>query len=150
MQDIRDLSNEELLTILKEPGSPSHLVRKQRSRLEKKLFLRTQTRSPPPQKREEVRNAYFLLDLRLPQHRQPGKSILKQERGRPKTVRVKPTEIFGEETVLPHCNKRFNHNAVNKNLHAQQCPNAASETPEVLGEQTWLNRQFHLNLRFSI
>lgn len=147
MQGIRDLSNAELLTALKEPGT--HMDRGRRRRLEKQLFIRQQTRSPPPPlKRVEESNAYFLLDIKLPQREQHGKSILKQAKGKSKTVRFKPTEIFGEEAVLPNCNKNFNRNT--GHLHDPKCPNAASETPEVLGEHTWMNRQFHLMWRYAI
>ena len=149
MQDIRELSDQELLTALE---LPKYLLdKKLRHKMEKSLFIRDQTRSPPPpSKRKEPRNAYFLLDIRTPQRWKPGVSILKQSKGNSKTVRFKPTEIFGEEPLLPYCNQKFNCDGFHKQLHNSKCPNALSETVEVLGEHTWMNRQYHLTWRYGI
>ena len=149
MQAIKELSNEELfnaLTLL-----PFRLDSKQRNALERRLFIREQTRSPPPPlKRKEPKNAYFLLDIRPPQRWKPGESILKRGKGGSKSVRFKPTEIFGEEAIFPHCSEKLNGKTINFTLHNRNCPNFSSETPEVLGEHTWMNRQFHLISRYGI
>ena len=64
-----------------------------------------------------------------------------------KRVSFKPTEIFGRECVLPQCvegsHVKFGY------LHAVHCKNSLQETPEILGQHVWMNRQFLIKSRFG-
>ena len=84
MQDIRNLSIEDLLTQLKEHKlcscyETTALCKSRRKMFEKRLFLHIQDKEDPPL-HQVVSNGceYFLLDIDLPQTWSPGKSILKK------------------------------------------------------------------------
>jgi len=156
MQDIRDLSSDDLTARLKEKNSwigCGILSKSQRKISEKRLFLLLQERSPPPIPKKNIeQNEYFLLDLTLPQNWLPGISILKKkasEKNR-KTVRFKQTEVFGDVSIYPYCIEKYGHDTKNNHLHAPQCPNSTAETIEVLGEHRWLNRLFLIDGRYGI
>ena len=158
MQEIRDLSIEDLLTKLKEHKLCSihetlSFREHERKVFEKQLFLHVQEKEvSPPHKSVGDGSEYFLLDIDLPQTWFPGKSILKKTPiKRPKkTVQFKQTEIFGNEPIYPYCVERRNYNIKDHHLHAPECSNAAAETIEVLGQYRWMNRKFLIEGRYAI
>ena len=158
MQDIRDLSMEDLLSKLKDLKlCSSHetlaFCKRQRKVLEKKLFMQVQEREvSTPCKSDDNGNEYFLLDINLPQTWRPGKSILTNTLNKKtkKNVQFKQTEIFGNEPIYPYCVTKYNHNTKGQHLHAPECSNAAAETIEVLGQHRWMNRKFLIAGRHAI
>ena len=94
MQDIRNLSIEDLLTQLKEHKlcscyETAALSKSRRKMFEKRLFLHVQEKEDPPLHQVDSNGGeYFLLDIDLPQTWSPGKSILK------KTSSKKLTSLF--------------------------------------------------------
>lgn len=154
MQSIRNLSNEELVLELKKQNIwmyNENIDNRQRKRYEKELFLITQDRSPPPlPKTQELKNAYFLLDISLPQRWRPGKSILSNGTKKSTSVRFKPTELYGNDPVHPYCMEKHDRKASNGFLHASTCINRASESVEVLGQHVWMNRLFLMRCRYAI
>lgn len=153
MQEIRELSDDELRRRLRQCSISWVSGSGSRRRYEKQLFLCTQEKSPPfPLKIRET-NEYFFYDLELPQSWTPGKTILKDgssKSSRKKIVRFKPTELFGRGPILPHCAERFGHHPKNSSLHAPQCSNAKFETVQVLGQHAWMNREFLISCRYSL
>ena len=157
MQDIRELSMEDLLAKLKEHKLCSDhedfaFCKNRRNILEKKLFLHVQEKeSPHPCKRLDNGNEYFLLDINLPQTRCPGKSILKKTvKATRKTVQFKQTEIFGNEPIYPYCVEKYDHDTKAQHLHAPECVNSTAETIEVLGQYRWMNKKFLIEGRYAI
>ena len=158
MQEIRDLSIEDLLTKLKEQKlcygyGTLTICERRRKEYEKQLFLHMQDKEVPTlHKCLDNGSDYFLLDIDLPQTSYPGKSILKKTitRKPKKSVRFKQTEIFGNEPIYPYCVTKYNHNTRGPQLHAPQCSNAVTETVEVLGQYRWMNRKFLIEGRYAI
>ena len=147
MQEIRDLSIEDLLTKLKEKKlyygyGTLTICERRRKEYEKQLFLHVQDKEVPTlHKRLDNGSDYFLLDIHLPQTLYPGKSILKNTMTRKpkKSVRFKQTKIFGNEPIYPYCVTKYNHNTRGQQLHAPECSNAVTETVEVLVQYRWMN-----------
>ena len=78
MQEIRDLSIEDLLTKLKEQKL-CYGYGTRRKEYEKQLFLHVQDKEVPTlHKCLDNGSNYFLLNIDLPQTSYPGKSILKK------------------------------------------------------------------------
>jgi hypothetical protein len=158
MQDIRNLSIEDLLTKLKEHKLCScyetvSFCKSRRKIFEKRLFLHVQEKEEPPQHKVDTNGSeYFLLDLDLPQTWSPGKSILKDTSTKKtkKSVQFKQTEIFGNEAIYPYCVKKYNHDTKGQHLHAPECSNANAETVEVLGQYRWMNRKSLIEGRHAI
>lgn len=65
-----------------------------------------------------------------------------------KSVRFKPTEIYGRDKTLPSCHDRSNHDITLGNLHAPDCPNSKAESHLVLGEHAFMNRIFLITSRY--
>ena len=84
MQEIRDISIEDLLTELKEQKlcygyGTLTICERRRKEYEKQLFLRVQDKEVPTlHKCLDNGSNYFLLNIDLPQTSYPGKSILKK------------------------------------------------------------------------
>ena len=157
MEEIRALSIEDLITKLKEQNLCSSyetlsICERRRKDFEKRLFLHVQEKEePPPSRSVNNGSEYFLLDIELPQTWYPGKSILKKTSTKlKKSVHFKQTEIFGNEPIYPYCVKKYNHDTKMQHLHAPKCPNAVSETIEVLGQYRWMNRKFLIEGRYAI
>ena len=158
MQEIRDLSIEDLLTKLKEHRlCPIHetisFCKRNRKVYEKQLFLQVQEKeASPPNRNVGDGGEYFLLDINLPQTWFLGKSILKKTptKKSKKTVHFKLTEIFGDEPIYPYCVERRNSNISTQHLHAPECSNAIAETIEVLGQYRCMNRKSLIEGRYAI
>ena len=158
MQEIRDLSVEDLLTKLKEHKICSihetlSFCKRERKVYEKQLFLHVQEKeASPPDRNVGDGSEYFLLDIDLPQTWSPGKSILKKTplKKLKKTVHFKLTEIFGDEPIYPYCVERRNSNISIHHLHAPECSNASAETIEVLGQYRWMSRKSLIEGRHTI
>ena len=158
MQEIRDLSIEDLLTKLKEKKlyygyGTLTICERRRKEYEKQLFLHVQDKKEPTlHKCLDNGSDYFLLDIDLPQTLYPGKSIRKRTMTRKpkKSVRFKQTEIFGNEPIYPYCVTKYNHNTRGQQLHAPECSKAVTETVEVLGQYRWMNRTSILYLLCSL
>ena len=66
-----------------------------------------------------------------------------------KRVSFKPTEIYGRESILPYCRDKYNHTVKSGYLHASNCSNFLQESPEILGQYTWMNREFLIKARLG-
>lgn len=158
MQDIRNLSIEDLLDKLKEHHlcscyETTAQCKSRRKMFEKRLFLHVQEKGEPPLHQVDTNGSeYFLLDIDLPQTWSPGKSILikTSTKKTKKFVRFKQTEIFGNETIYPYCVEKYNHNTKGQHLHAPECSNANAETVDVLGQYKWMNRKSLIEGRHAI
>lgn len=64
-------------------------------------------------------------------------------------VSFKLTEIFGRDPILPQCRENLSCTVQRGNLHADGCPNALEEVVEILGQHSWMSREFLIKCRFD-
>ena len=97
-------------------------------------------------------NSYFFYDLEIPIQSKTQTSSIRKQNMKPnpkKRVTFKPTEIFGRDAILPNCVVKYGRSLNLDSLHSPHCPNFQHETPEVLGQYSFMNRKFLIECRYK-